>query len=60
VRDIVTGHEYTLRADGLVAVRAATGEEGVFSYDGSHVSGELRHADHHYIQWVHDTAAKPS
>lgn len=58
MRDIVTGDEYTLRPDRLVLVRTATGQEGVFAYDGSHISGELRHADHHLIQWVHDTAPK--
>ena len=47
----ITGAVYTLREDGLVDVDN-NGLQGVFTFDGRHQSGALRHADPHMLVWL--------
>ena len=38
--------------DGLVLVTDPSGSTGLFRPDGTHVSGEVRYADPHMVDWV--------
>lgn len=38
--------------DGLVLVTEPDGKTGMFRVDGTHVSGEVRYADPHMVDWV--------
>ena len=48
----LTGAVYERTDDGLVLVTEKDGRTGTFRPDGRHVSGELRYADPHMIDWV--------
>ncbi|MCY4565668.1 MAG: transposase [Gammaproteobacteria bacterium] len=51
LRHPITGALYTLQEDGLVEVDN-NGLKGLFTFDGAHVSGELRMADLHMLLWL--------
>jgi hypothetical protein len=55
IRHSVTKDEYSLRPDGRVEVRSPTGAVGVFTRAGQWVSGDLKHADAHMLEWVSDS-----
>jgi hypothetical protein len=48
----LTGATYERTEDGLVLVTEKDGRTGLFQADGRHVSGELRYADPHMIDWL--------
>ena len=48
----LTGAVYESTEDGLVLVTETDGTTGIFRADGRHVSGELRFADPHLIDWI--------
>ena len=48
----LSGATYERTEEGLVHVTDRDGNEGVFTADGRHVSGELRSADPHVLDWV--------
>lgn len=48
----LTGAVYERTDDGLVLVTNKDGTTGLFQADGRHVSGELRYADPHMIDWL--------
>ena len=48
----ITGTVYEPDGNGLVKVTDKEGRVGFFTPTGRHVSGELRHADPHMIDWV--------
>jgi hypothetical protein len=50
IHPYTTAH-YSRADDGLVRV-VHRGREGLFTWDGKWVSGELRHADLHMCLWV--------
>lgn len=43
---------YDLTEDGLVEITSPSGERGLFSPTGEHVSGPLRHCDPLFALWV--------
>jgi hypothetical protein len=47
----LSGALYSLEPDGLVKVEN-NGAVGYFSVLGRHVSGEIRQADPHLVQWL--------
>lgn len=50
--------DYILTAEGDVrVVDHDCGREGVFALGGRWLSGELRHADNHFIRYVYDCTA---
>jgi hypothetical protein len=48
----LSGDVYELSDDGLVKVTTKDGRVGFFTADAEHVSGELRAADPHVLDWV--------
>jgi hypothetical protein len=54
----LTGAVYVRQDDGLVKVTETDGRVGYFRADGTHVSGELRFADPHMIDWLGMPQAK--
>jgi hypothetical protein len=54
----ITRDVYELEDDGLVKVTTPDGRTGLFSADGAHVSGEVRAADPHVLDWVGGPQAK--
>lgn len=52
LRHPYTRHVYDVTPDGLVEVMAPDGRSGVFSPEGSWVSGALRECDPLLVQWV--------
>lgn len=53
VRHRMTNQRYALLDDGSVkVVDDSSGQHGVFRANGDWVSGELKHADRHMLEWV--------
>ncbi|MEX1105377.1 MAG: hypothetical protein WEB78_04205 [Ilumatobacteraceae bacterium] len=47
----LSGAMYDVREDGLVEV-SLDGHTGLFTSEGDHVEGDLRHADPHLCLWL--------
>ena len=48
----LNGATYERNDDGTVLVTEKDGKTGVFAANGRHISGELRFADPHMIDWL--------
>ncbi len=59
LRHAMTGAIYTNRPDGRVDVEL-DGKTGVFETTGEYVSGELRQADPHMLDWMRDSQPVPN
>ncbi len=51
IRHPLSGALYDLQQDGTIRVEK-DGKVGIFRRDGTHVSGDLYHADPHLCGWI--------
>lgn len=51
IKHALSGAIYDLRDDGTIEV-SKDGRTGVFTSTGTHVSGDIRHADPHLCLWL--------